>query len=411
MFGSGTAVALSKARSHSCRGPLDPPATNAIRWPSGDNANEYASAVGGVAMSRRNSPGPGDDRPSQLKAAIAPMATTVTPQTSVHASPRRPDATLAPTPVVAPVSASSISIRATVAESRRCDRSRTRQRRRSLRIGSGVSTGSRVQLGVSVRTEATVSPVVVPLNARRPLNISKSTHPKLHMSLRRSTLNPFACSGDMYEAVPRMTPRSVRAEATVGESRTGARQFRWLRGGPCKSEVEHLDDAIGSHFDIRRFQVAMHDADLVSGLERRGNLTRDRQRFIHRQPASPNPRREVIALDELHHQDAAVVIAPRDTVNLRDVWMVDRRQRRGFAFEPRHAFGIADKLIGEHLERDDAMELGVDRLVDFAHPAGAERALNLVRADARPWSKLHGCCKSYSGDSGSPGSATWAAAK
>ena len=136
----------------------------------------------------------------------------------------------------------------------------------------------------------------------------------------------------------------------------------------------------------------MHDADLVRGLERRGNLTRDRQRLIHSQPPPPNPRREVIALDKLHHQYAAVVSAPRDPVNLRDVWMVDRRQCRGFAFEPRHAFGIADKLIGEHLERDDTTQLGVDRLVDLTHPAGAERALNFVRPDARPWSELHGCC-------------------
>ncbi|AMY09354.1 hypothetical protein LuPra_02569 [Luteitalea pratensis] len=45
---------------------------------------------------------------------------------------------------------------------------------------------------------------------RRPANISKSTQPNAHTSLRLSAWC-FACSGLMYAAVPRMTPIPVMA--------------------------------------------------------------------------------------------------------------------------------------------------------------------------------------------------------
>jgi hypothetical protein len=46
-------------------------------------------------------------------------------------------------------------------------------------------------------TAASVSAGVSRRNARRPVNISYSTDPKLKMSERASTFLPSACSGDM----------------------------------------------------------------------------------------------------------------------------------------------------------------------------------------------------------------------
>ena len=56
--------------------------------------------------------------------------------------------------------------------------------------------------------------------------------------------------------------------------------------------------------------------------------------------AARDPLRQVLALDQLHHQRADV--ADRfEAVDVRDVRMVERRERLRFALEPRQPFGIA----------------------------------------------------------------------
>ena len=57
-----------------------------------------------------------------------------------------------------------------------------------------------------------------PWNGWRPVNISYTTTPKEKTSLRWSAGNPFACSGDMYAAVPRMMPAWLAIMLSVGES-------------------------------------------------------------------------------------------------------------------------------------------------------------------------------------------------
>jgi hypothetical protein len=52
---------------------------------------------------------------------------------------------------------------------------------------------------------------LAPWKARRPVSISYITAPSEKMSERASTGLPCACSGDMYAAVPTMTPSSVVA--------------------------------------------------------------------------------------------------------------------------------------------------------------------------------------------------------
>ena len=46
---------------------------------------------------------------------------------------------------------------------------------------------------------------------------SYSTHPKAQISARLSTGFPRACSGDMYAAVPMITPICVAAAVRVGD--------------------------------------------------------------------------------------------------------------------------------------------------------------------------------------------------
>ena len=63
----------------------------------------------------------------------------------------------------------------------------------------------------------------------------------------------------------------------------------------------------GADLDVGGLQVAVDDALLVRGLERLGDLPRDRQRLGERHRAARDVRREVLALDELHHERANAV--------------------------------------------------------------------------------------------------------
>ncbi len=75
-------------------------------------------------------------------------------------------------------------------------------RRSSRRSASGVWGGNRLQSGSAVMMRPKISVVLSPSKARWPVNISKRTHPNAKISVRRSTALPFACSGDIYPAVP-----------------------------------------------------------------------------------------------------------------------------------------------------------------------------------------------------------------
>ena len=117
----------------------------------------------------------------------------------------------------APKRTSSSEMRASPMSRSRCLGSFCRQRCNSTRTRSGVAAGSSVQSGSARSTVASVSVTDSPRNAIWPVSISYSTHPNAQMSARRSTGLPFACSGDMYAAVPSRTPACVAIRLIVGE--------------------------------------------------------------------------------------------------------------------------------------------------------------------------------------------------
>ena len=75
------------------------------------------------------------------------------------------------------------------------------------------------QSGSALSTAASVSEMVAPVNNCFPVNISKSTTPNAQMSARLSTVEPRACSGDIYAAVPMITPICVAMAVSVGDSK------------------------------------------------------------------------------------------------------------------------------------------------------------------------------------------------
>jgi hypothetical protein len=71
-----------------------------------------------------------------------------------------------------------------------------------------------------------------------------------------------------------------------------------------------------------------------------GNLLRDGQRLVERDRAERDALRQVLALDEFHH-DRTHTAAFFEAVDVRDVRVIDRRQRLRFAGEPREPVGVA----------------------------------------------------------------------
>ena len=76
----------------------------------------------------------------------------------------------------------------------------------------------------------------------------------------------------------------------------------------------------------------MDNARGMRGLERIGDLLRDGERFVERDRSPPEPLRKVFALDQLHHERMrrARILNP---VDVRDVRMIQRRERLRLAFE------------------------------------------------------------------------------
>ena len=128
-----------------------------------------------------------------------------------------------------------------------------------------------------------------------------------------------------------------------------------------------------SDLHVRRLEIAMHDALLVRGLERVGDLARDGQRVAERQRDRARSLRQIVALNQLHDQRTArcPVLTPRARRRAR---CSGDSARRGLAPRARSARAAPrrQRTLGQNLERDVASELRVAGAVDLAHAAGAE---------------------------------------
>jgi hypothetical protein len=78
------------------------------------------------------------------------------------------------------------------------------------------------------------------------------------------------------------------------------------------------------------------------------------------------------------------------TVDRRDVRMIQRGEHVRLALEARHALGIMAEPVGDDLDRDVAAELRVARAIDLAHAPGANKREDLVGAKACAGGKAHG---------------------
>ena len=135
------------------------------------------------------------------------------------------------------------------------------------------------------------------------------------MSVRPSSGSPIACSGDMYITVPTAAPGLVRLDGTLLCGR-----FRHRR----EAEVEQLGVAARRDEDVGRLDVAMHDAGVVRGVERVGDLHAEVDDGAGRQRPRPEHVEQRHPAEQLHHQIRPIAGLGRlaDVVDGADVRMV-----------------------------------------------------------------------------------------
>ena len=132
----------------------------------------------------------------------------------------------------------------------------------------------------------------------------------------------------------------------------------------------------------------MDNALLMRCFEPLGDLLPDGERIIDRDWPFRDAVSESRAFNQLHHErmNAAPLL---EAVDLRDVRMVQRRERLGFTLESCQTLRVLCERLREYLDGDWPTELRICRPVDLAHPAHADLGDDFIRADASPRSQSH----------------------
>ena len=111
----------------------------------------------------------------------------------------------------------------------------------------------------------------------------------------------------------------------------------------------------------------MHDTAVVGRLERCGDLLGDLHGLVRWDGPAHQSFLEILAGDQLHRQEA-LSLGLVKTIDGGDVGMLERGQQLGLTLETRQPLGVLHEHLGQHLDRDFAVECAVDRFPHHAHP-------------------------------------------
>jgi hypothetical protein len=144
--------------------------------------------------------------------------------------------------------------------------------------------------------------------------------------------------------------------------------------------------------DVRGLQIAVNDSVAVGVVDGHGRVAKHGDLLAQGDRALAAPLGQLLALDELHRNEAAAVddaglIDADDLRMLGQVRAQSRFSDEALFFE-RRFLGIAVEAAQKHLEGDPAVELGVFGFIDDAHAAAPELAHDDVLAQT-----LQGCAR------------------
>jgi hypothetical protein len=105
------------------------------------------------------------------------------------------------------------------------------------------------------------------------------------------------------------------------------------------------------------------------------------QRLVERERAPREAIGKRLAFEVLHHEERRALLLA-DVVERADMRVIEVRDRARFVLEAFTELQVSRDVRGQYLDRDGALQASVARFVDFAHAAGPERGLDLVRAEA-----------------------------
>ena len=152
-------------------------------------------------------------------------------------------------------------------------------------------------------------------------------------------------------------------------------------------EVGDLRRPVAGQEDVRRLDVAVDDPTAVGHVHGPGQRLDDPRRVLDGLRFAGDPLRQAASLEELQREiRQAVVLA--DLEDLDDVGVVDGGDGAGLGLEASQVVRSCTGAGLDHLQRDQALEPEVPRLVHDPHAAGAQHAQDLVAGDPRPFAAL-----------------------
>ena len=149
-----------------------------------------------------------------------------------------------------------------------------------------------------------------------------------------------------------------------------------------QAEIENLDEAVIGDHHVLGFQVPVNDARGMSLGEPVGHLSGNREQLRDRETTGMKQPPQRLAVDQLH-DDVRDGIDLSDLVDGHDVRVVQSGGGSRLPLEPLQASRIRRQPGRQDLDGDLALKPRVPGPVNLPHPAGAERAQQLVRAKPR----------------------------
>ncbi len=176
--------------------------------------------------------------------------------------------------------------------------------------------------------------------------------------------------------IARLAQPLLRRHIGRGPDRRARGGVAWPGENLGDPEVGEDHTPAGVHHHVRGFDIAVDHVVLVSVSQRLSDLARDLDRGLERErlPAVGQAFEaglERCAFDEFHDHVRRAALDV-EVVDLHDVRMVERGHVLGFALEARGKAGVVGEEWVHHLDRDIAIQIGLERLVDLGHPAAAQ---------------------------------------